>query len=364
MLSTNKEKSTTTIIRAIAMIVLFLTLVSSAALAQISISGNDILALKGTSRSVLVSDSIAIMVSIGPGGTAQVWDYRSLNTDTYISGALEYQDPVGGYRADQFPTANFRFRLSATIEGGTYILDNYWNVTSNQLITLGDASSFGGFQSINFTQDDVAPLPITIGTSWLASSSDTSESIGFVTITVDSNWNSVDASGTLRLPTGDFDCLRLRELSKRITVTSFNDIPFGSDTMETVSYTWLSKAHLQTFSVDSIDGGMGEVSQMISGETSTVVGSNNQPKSFTLEQNYPNPFNPSTTINYEIPTSGIVSLKVYDVLGKEIATLVNEEKPAGIYEVNFNAVNLPAGVYFYRLQTGDFVQTKKMILLK
>ena len=88
--------------------------------------------------------------------------------------------------------------------------------------------------------------------------------------------------GTLLLPTSDFDCLRLREMSKRITVTSFNDIPFSSDTIETVSYTWLSKAHLQTFSVDSIDGGMGEVSQIISGETSTaVVGSNNQPNGFS-----------------------------------------------------------------------------------
>ncbi len=352
-------------IRICTLIIISMMLNSVLLRAQISISGNDILALKGTSRSVLVSDSTAIMVSIGPGGTAQVWDYRSLNTDTYISGALEYQDPVDGYRADQFPTANFRFRLSATIEGGTYILDNYWNVTSNQLITLGDASSFGGFQSINFTQDDIAPLPITIGTSWLTSSSDTSESIGFVTITVDSNWNSVDASGTLRLPTGDFDCLRLREMSKRITVTSFNDIPFSSDTTETVSYTWLSKAHLQTFSVDSIDGGMGEVSQIISGETSTaVVGSNNQPKGFALEQNYPNPFNPTSTIRYSIPKQSFVTLKVYNILGQEVATLVNAVRKAGSYSIVFNASTIPSGVYVYTLATDEFISTKKMTLIK
>ena len=81
-------------------------------------------------------------------------------------------------------------------------------------------------------------------------------------------------------------------------------------------------------------------------------------------QNYPNPFNPRTIISYQLPVSGNVVLKVYDVLGNEITTLVNEEKPVGYYETNWNASNLPSGVYFYQLKAGDFVQTRKMILLK
>ena len=97
---------------------------------------------------------------------------------------------------------------------------------------------------------------------------------------------------------------------------------------------------------------------------------------YKLEQNYPNPFNPSTKIKYEIPSVGTrdrvsVRLKVYDVLGNEVATLVNEEQPAGNYEVEFSSEssfrlvrNLPSGIYFYRLQAGDFIQTKKMILMK
>ena len=88
------------------------------------------------------------------------------------------------------------------------------------------------------------------------------------------------------------------------------------------------------------------------------------PDNFILEQNFPNPFNPSTTIRYSIPTSDFVTLKVYDVLGNEVATLVNEEKPAGSYEVNFNASQLSSGIYFYKLQAGSFVETKKMILLR
>jgi photosystem II stability/assembly factor-like uncharacterized protein len=85
---------------------------------------------------------------------------------------------------------------------------------------------------------------------------------------------------------------------------------------------------------------------------------------FTLEQNYPNPFNPTTTIRYFIPNSEFVTLKVYDVLGNEVATLVNEEKPAGSYKVNFNAAKLSSGIYFYSLQAGSFTQTKKLILIK
>jgi hypothetical protein len=82
------------------------------------------------------------------------------------------------------------------------------------------------------------------------------------------------------------------------------------------------------------------------------------------EQNYPNPFNPSTTISWQLPVDAFVSLKVYDVLGNEVASLVNEEKPAGIYEVEFDASTLSSGTYFYRLEAGSFVQTRKMILLK
>ncbi|MHB9041582.1 MAG: T9SS type A sorting domain-containing protein, partial [Melioribacteraceae bacterium] len=85
---------------------------------------------------------------------------------------------------------------------------------------------------------------------------------------------------------------------------------------------------------------------------------------FQLSQNYPNPFNPTTTISFLIPRTEFVSLKVYDLLGREVATLVNEEKLPGHYEVEFNGMNLPSGVYFYRLQAGNFSQTKKLLLLK
>jgi hypothetical protein len=96
------------------------------------------------------------------------------------------------------------------------------------------------------------------------------------------------------------------------------------------------------------------------------------PKNYFLQQNYPNPFNPGTKIKYSIPKSSKIVIKVFDILGGEIETLVNEAKPAGTYELTWNAENLPSGVYFYRLQAVDpstgtgqvFVETKKMLLLK
>jgi len=88
------------------------------------------------------------------------------------------------------------------------------------------------------------------------------------------------------------------------------------------------------------------------------------PTEFTLSQNYPNPFNPTTRIKYQIPDAGLVSLQVYNLLGEVVATLVNEEKPIGSYEVKFSSTGLSSGIYFYRLQAGDFNETKKMILLR
>ena len=102
----------------------------------------------------------------------------------------------------------------------------------------------------------------------------------------------------------------------------------------------------------------------------------NLAENFKLFQNYPNPFNPSTKIKYTVPgvvndhwsmergNEGEVKLIVYDILGREIETLVNEDQAAGTYEVNWNASGLPSGVYFYKLQAGDYIQTNKMLLLK
>ncbi len=99
-------------------------------------------------------------------------------------------------------------------------------------------------------------------------------------------------------------------------------------------------------------------SKIVSVESSTFI------TDYVLEQNYPNPFNPSTTIKFGIPEKNNVVIKIYNSLGSEIATLVNEVREAGSYEIQFNANNLSSGIYYYKIESGNFVETKKMILLK
>ncbi|NUN70647.1 MAG: T9SS type A sorting domain-containing protein [Bacteroidetes bacterium] len=100
------------------------------------------------------------------------------------------------------------------------------------------------------------------------------------------------------------------------------------------------------------------------GPTGVVATNSFVPGVFALEQNYPNPFNPSTTIKYQVPVSGLVTLKVYNLVGQEVATLVNEVQAASGYETSFDASKLSSGLYFYTLRSGNNVQTKKMMLIK
>jgi hypothetical protein len=108
-------------------------------------------------------------------------------------------------------------------------------------------------------------------------------------------------------------------------------------------------------------------SALISYDELNVTDAQNEgsvPSEFKLEQNYPNPFNPSTTISWQSPVGSHQTLKVFDLLGSEVAILVDEEKPAGSYEISFDASDLPSGTYFYQLQIGNFVETKKMLIIK
>jgi len=122
------------------------------------------------------------------------------------------------------------------------------------------------------------------------------------------------------------------------------------------------RQHLATKSI-TIDGIL--VSTTWSDVVTNVINSGIfNPVEFNLSQNYPNPFNPSTTINFSLPVTGYVQLIVYDVLGNEVAILINEEKSAGRYKVNWDAKNNPSGVYTYRIEAGEYTEVKKMVLLK
>ncbi len=112
--------------------------------------------------------------------------------------------------------------------------------------------------------------------------------------------------------------------------------------------------------VDNVFGTMG--SHPFTTDVRNIT--NGMPTAYSLEQNYPNPFNPSTKINFSIPEPGFVTMKIYNSIGEELGTLLNEDKSAGTYEVDFVAEGLTSGIYFYTITSGNFTQTKKMMLLK
>jgi len=147
-----------------------------------------------------------------------------------------------------------------------------------------------------------------------------------------------------------------------LQVSQITDTTYSAQ-LQNGEYFWIVKAYTSALTYT-----LSNVLSFVVDFPTNVKSENDMPSEFYLEQNYPNPFNPSTNIGFRISDFGFVSLKVYDVLGNEVATLVNEEKPAGVYEIEFQSTvdshQLPSGVYFYQLKAGDFIQTKKMILLK
>ncbi len=110
----------------------------------------------------------------------------------------------------------------------------------------------------------------------------------------------------------------------------------------------------------------GTILKKMDGNVTSLTNNYNQENAdnFFLQQNFPNPFNPSTKIKFQIFKTGYISLKVFDLLGHEVANLVDETKSAGTYEVEFDAIRLSSGIYFYRIRSGDFTETKKMLFLK
>jgi photosystem II stability/assembly factor-like uncharacterized protein len=169
------------------------------------------------------------------------------------------------------------------------------------------------------------------------------------------------------------------DYSGRIYLSYYNNLHFSVD--EGITWLEMDKSGLQGTSINDIKINknnriyLATKNGVFIGEADSIVLSTFREvdinKSFVLAQNYPNPFNPSTKIKFTIPTvethrnaSLQTTLKVFDVLGNEISTLVNEEKPAGNYEVEFDAAGLPSGIYFYQLKAGSYIATKKMLLLK
>ncbi|MDP3684246.1 MAG: T9SS type A sorting domain-containing protein, partial [Ignavibacteria bacterium] len=174
-----------------------------------------------------------------------------------------------------------------------------------------------------------------------------------------------DGFGTLQMPNGKSysNVFRIKKIER--------DTSYVVHTVNTAtSYIWYKQGGQVPLLRLTYSGALNLYFVYGSKSKNTTTGINERqndrtvPAEFSLSQNYPNPFNPSTTINWRMAASSYVTLKVYDVLGKEVTTLVNNELEAGSHSVNFDASNLSSGIYFYELRAGNFIQNKKMILMR
>jgi len=201
----------------------------------------------------------------------------------------------------------------------------------------------------NFVGNDDSPLPITIS-SFTVRAMNSSAALQWTTISEINNYGFYVQHGS----------------SKDNLADAEDGFVAGhGTTVQAHEYAWTDKSPASYYRLRQVDmDGTSHFSDVIAFTPTSIESNTNSPLMFALKQNYPNPFNPSTTITYELPKSSGVRLSVHDMLGQEISVLVNERKGAGVHEVQFDASGLSSAVYFYRLHAGDFVSTKRMLVVK
>ena len=322
-------------------------------------------------------DDPQVMMDVGTASSsAENWTVPNIAwQDSFVA---VNTSPANTPYASEFPTATHAQETKGSLYGYTGTLYSYYRLENNALYSLGTAAhvQIGTTDTTLVSKNEsfLFPLPVTYGSTKELSSDTLDVGGGLVYIT--SSTQNIDAFGNITFPFGTFPALRVSEISKTSAYVDGSLIYLQTQP----SFTWIAKdAGIFQADIDTTQGYSGNVyltSAELTQYTTAPLAVNesglNTPDRFILYQNYPNPFNPSTKIRFSVPTAAsrsFVTLKIYNVLGNEVVTLVNEKKPAGTYEVEFsaesgNGTELPSGVYFYRLTAGNLVQTMKMILLK
>jgi hypothetical protein len=343
-------------------VLLLFTVASCTTLAQITITSSDVANMFAVGNTATIhEDTLQSSVNIGSPGGGNNWDFTNLQSNLMVN--LESIDPSTSPYINDFPDANICNYSSSTI-GGSFSEIWTYSKLNGQFDVLGNAavtSALPGFVT-GISYDPYRRQyehPMTFNSQWSNTYTQTisvngapinSSSVSISTI--------VDAYGTMTIPGGaSYEALRIRE---ELTISG----------MTSVSYSFVSKngAQVNVNAVDSNPPSSGTIvvdgTTFYDGLTTSVEQVSNYPADYTLSQNYPNPFNPTTNIEYSIPEASFVELKVYDILGNEIATLVNEEQDAGVYRADFDAAGLTSGLYITRITAGNFTDTIKMTLLK
>ncbi len=298
--------------------------------------------------------------------SAEAWVAKDNGSDI-TGGNFNYRVYKQGASAPSFTTISFSWQegngttiiyqrwgnysvdidlLSGVNSSGTWVFECYYHAPTNGVNCTNPIYLNNGGSNYSFTFTADATLPVEIST-FSASVINKSVNLVWHTATEVNNYGFEIEKRQLSVLNSQWS--KVGFVNGNGNSSSTNDYSYTDKTVTSGKYSYRLK---------QIDNdGQYEYSK----EVEVDLG---KPTTFALNQNYPNPFNPSTSIQYSVVGSQYVSLKVFNVLGKEVAVLVNEKREPGTYTVDFTSANLSGGAYFYRLQAGDFVQTKKMILLK
>jgi len=335
---------------------------------QITITSGDLFSFVGTQKIMETDSSGSLTVDVGSPGANQSWNF----TQTIVQANIEtwdFLDPANTPYAANFPTSNIALRISSTTFSDT--IYSFFRIENSAFTEVGQVLFFQDTTIIQQKSLLVLPLPCTMGANWMTRDSSEFGFAGNRIVEIDVQENTVDGWGTVNVPSGQFNCLRIREDNVFISNIYVNDILILSDTTRSINYTWITKevivaaqAESQANDTNPNFTNASNFTRNIPGTTSIVEPSGYGSDKFVLYANYPNPFNATTEITFDLPQNSFINLSVYNITGQKVAELVNRQMAYGTHRISWNAGQLPSGLYFYRLQAGNNRLMRKMILMK
>jgi hypothetical protein len=325
-----------------------------------------------------MSAADSIPVNLGQAGADQTWDFSTISL-TYKS----YWEVIDFSQAPfikRFPESNLVYKV--TYDNNDTITYNFVKITDSDLTELGlgklvisGADTIVTELVIGKRATPRLKLPATYGDpNWSSVLALDTTLFSFKVTVIDSSYNQVDGWGKIKTHFGEFPCLRIRQDHSRFANTLFGKVPLEIN----INYFWVTN----TYGIIATVTGLSDISNPNPNPNYTQAKSidimtdfrfptsvdgaagANIPIDFELFQNYPNPFNPGTTISYQVNDISEVTLKVFNLAGQEVATLVRSHQRPGHYEVEWNASDFPSGVYYFQIQANGNVVTKKGVLLK
>jgi hypothetical protein len=354
-------------------LLLFLMIFIVSVQAQITISPDDVLNLIGTRHYIAfdTDEEATATVDIGLAGANRVWDFTSLVFPSQEV-SFDYIDPAETPLAYIFPEANIAQKMTFTEDTVSASIYEYLKVNNDSLIFLGAGTYIEGYGVFDIeTKDEYAPMPLAYETTWSFILEDTIYFPGGYIYDFDDIQITIDAWGTITIPAGTFECLRLHSRWTNIKHQVIDNVIVDRDTSIGASVSWISKNSMELVNFNfEFPNGTPQYTEAqevsISQEIITSLEEQDAVRNLTylLEQNFPNPFNPRTTIHFSLPANDHALIEVFTIHGQKVQTLLNSALPAGHHSIDFDAAHLSSGVYIYRMSAGRYNDVKKMVVLK